>query len=1011
MMNSAGNQQRGRSALLQVFVVLAGFASAMVAFVCWRLNALPTEVEWLVSGKVSFQVMAALDAARFELAGSALIALNFILYISRHAQLIQSVSRNIVAPVDMTSDRVQSSQLRLDIKNADHADIRIVGDAAKSTPATEFPNELDGQAQVADGSSPDQEKTEVQNILTSSFSRKRAQDDQTDAQLQIATDEIARLRRELVSCKQQLESANSAKAQFLANMSHELRTPMNGIMGMTDLLLAGTLTNREERFVRSISASSTTLLGIINDLLDFSKIESGILQLEHGRFSVRDCVEDVCSSLAVNAHAKNIELICYVDEDIPQRMEGDPARVRQILNNLINNAIAFTEEGEVVVRLTRKGGKSGKSLLACDVQDTGVGISPELQVKMFEAFTQADTSNTRDHGGLGMGLAISSQLVSMMNGELTFRSRLGEGTRFSFTMELDDVADAENANKRRRSLNGAKVLVVDDNDTNRTILYHQLSNWGLIVETVESGEAALQALRVAVDRQHGFDVLILDLHMPNMDGIELAKRIQAEPDFKHIQSIMLTSAILQLDGMELKRLGIHKYVSKPARQSVLHDSLASLMPYIGTVGANPSDPSSVREVNSHRPGDLPAVNARVLLAEDNAVNQDVALGMLEQLGCKTTLATDGAAAVKMASMEEYDVVLMDCQMPVMDGYEATRSIKSKSTLNAQTPVIALTANAMSGDREKCLLAGMDDYIAKPVRTSVLSHVLGKWTGKMPDQADQPAHDHDHEPTKAYDPVAPDSPRQSAHSAEAALQRQAPEEAVAVAADAQTPLKTDGFDPDAHSRTPALELSGIREGDLSENYSHREQQRPDDEPVDKGATSQMAAGACDQAKPVVDADTCSSDTANPVNASKPVESSDNSVDPDIDSDADSNGPQTLINRKPIEVIRGLQRPGKDDLLTKVVNVFFEKTPEIITSMKDGLAQCDYKLMSENAHSLKSSSAYLGADCLSAHCKAVEKLILDEQYQELDTLIEKIESDYVLVSAELNAIIDDTVDKAA
>lgn len=918
-MNKNGSPNKGSAGALAPIVIVGGFLLSIVMLVGFKMGVRPWDIPWTDANGFNRQVILVLDAARYEVAAATLVALNFILLFLRRNHRLDRARANA------------ANEVAAQTVDALHSDSGI---HELSASATSFAEDTDRMENIS-GAHSGHISTRTLNTERSKQTQLRLPTLQSvsneNAQLQIATDEIARLRHELVSCKQQLETANQAKTQFLANMSHELRTPMNGIMGMTDLLMGGALSAREERFVRSISASATTLLAIINDLLDFSKIESGILQLEHGRFSVRDCVEDVCTSLAGNAHSKNIELICYVDDNVPKRMDGDPSRVRQILNNLISNAIAFTDEGEVVVRLTRKvdstDAGTGKSFYQCDVQDTGVGISPELQLELFEAFTQADASNTRGHGGLGIGLAITRQLVSMMNGDITFRSRLGEGTRFSFTMELEDVNDAENNQTRRRSLHDAHVLVVDDNETNRTILFHQLSNWGLVVETVASGKLALEAMRAAHDRGAGFDVLILDLHMPEMDGIQLAKAIQAEPDFKHIRSIMLTSAILQLDGMELRRLGIYKYVSKPARQSVLHDSLASLMPLITDqlfVAQSNTDSSSA---------DVPAASARVLLVEDNVVNQDVARGMLEQLGCEVELATDGVDAVSKGEAEKYDIVLMDCQMPRMDGYEATRLIKTGHSINAPTPIVALTANAMDGDREKCLLAGMDDYVAKPIRTQVLSHMLEKWVGK---------------------PLEP-------------------------------------FDKTSHSMTPAL-VSDVDIGDDlhdSDNESNESGELLD-------ATLQRAPYEVNQQTDteLVDQTDCAA-----------------KVDLDVGDpqEADKLLDEAIINLKPINVIRGLQRPGKPDLLGKVVDVYLNKTPEVIDDMLSGLVNQDYSLISSCAHSLKSSSAYLGADVLSEGCKAIETAISAGNYDDLHALINGIATDYTQVEVALTELID--VDKAA
>ena len=930
-MNTNSTRGKMASVILPLVFTSLGLAMSLVALLSAQLGLFPWEIRWWDSGALSTVVLSSIYESRLEFAAAGLVALNFmLLFLRRRSRLTKAIVEEASDGDKRASitDPIAERQLELMTDDQVHAEAddsesdQLIDTASQSTEHLAQDGEITAPANYATSHC----NANRQDVVSAQPARN------ADAQIQIATDEIGRLRRELVSCKQQLEAANQTKAQFLANMSHELRTPMNGIMGMTDLLLGGTLTAREERFVRSISSSAQTLLAIINDLLDFSRINSGSLQLEYGRFSVRDCVEDVCMSLAGQAHMKNIELICYVDDNVPKLMEGDPSRVRQILNNLISNAIAFTDEGEVVVRLSRresaKPSADNKSVYHCDVQDTGIGISPELQLQLFEAFTQADDSNTRGHGGLGMGLAIARQLVSMMGGEMSFRSRLGEGTRFSFSMELENVNDSENKQTRRRSLHGAHVLVVDDNETNRTILFHQLSNWGLIVEAVESGKLALESLREAHDKGQGFDVLILDLHMPEMDGIKLAKVIQAEPDFCHIQSIMLTSAILQLDGMELQRLGIYKYVSKPARQSVLHDSLASLMPYVGNRAARQDsvEPKETKE--------LPIANAKVLLVEDNPVNQDVAMGMLEQLGCEVELATDGADAVSKGAEEKYDIVLMDCQMPLMDGYEATRIIKSGDSINAPTPIIALTANAMEGDREKCLMAGMDDYVSKPVQTQMLSHMLEKWVSV---------------------PMEP-------------------------------------FDKSRHSNTPALLLpSGSREEDINSDGI---------KPVQVDSSGDDVVGA--QVP-----DTSDQEDSTDVGVIQSEETT-NRVDldvgepPNVEKSQNTGDEEALVNMKAIDTIRGLQRPGKPDLLGKVLDVYFKKTPEIIDDMQSGLDNQDYQLISSSAHSLKSSSAYLGADIMSKKCRALEAAISSEDYADIETLITGIAADYERVEVALTEL---------
>ena len=959
--------RKGNPGHVKMFLLLLlGCVAATIALVSLKLDIPVWQITWYDETGISANVLNALNQLRNQLAVLGLVSLScalFLLHSGRVRRRQIAGSSNELSPWMNEGDEL----VELDFTDDENPDFDI--DALDSSVG------LSGSASISASSV---ERTEVRfaprPARASSHSGFRSRND--SAQLQIATDELTRVKKELVNCRQQLETANQAKSQFLANMSHELRTPMNGIMGMTDLLLGGALSAREERFVNSIAASSNSLLAIINDLLDFSKIESGILQLEHGRFSVRDCVEDVCASLASSAHSKNVELICYVDSNVPSQMDGDPGRVRQILQNLISNAIAFTNEGEVVVRLTRKQERKGKSMYHCDVQDTGVGISPEMQIRLFDSFTQADLSNTRGHGGLGMGLAITRELVTMMNGDISFRSRLGEGTRFSFTMELEDVAEGVGGPMRRRSLHGARVLVVDDNETNRTILYHQLSNWGLVVETVESGKLALQMLRTAHDAGQSIDVLILDLHMPEMDGIQLAKQIQAEPDFRHIQAIMLTSAILQLDGMELRKLGIYKYVSKPARQSVLHDSLASLMPH---------ENSNRMRGDAPEPVVVPStVGTRVLLVEDNPVNQDVAMGMLEQLGCEVVLATNGKNAVDMSNMEKYDIVLMDCQMPTMDGYEATRRMKQNGSLNAPTPVVALTANAMAGDREKCLEAGMDDYVSKPVRTQVLSHMIEKWVGHQGDRFIAG----EHSKTPALESTG-------ARAEDLDNHRMIMEPGLdTVKLDEEPPQATV---PTSSPDTSDASDSGEQSGAVSEN-----------EQVSETDSVRPATGLpnSDVAAEDMPSDVDESSAASAVSVERVELEAGNSaaVDDTVTQDEESATVSgSVINLKAINTIRGLQRPGKPDLLTKVVGVYFDKTPEVIDAMVAAMAENDLEAVSACAHSLKSSSAYLGADSLSSRCRKIESAIKDDSADELAELVAGMREEYEQASAELGGLI--------
>jgi len=875
----AQNRQTTRS-VLQLFGVAGLFLLASVALVSYKVELWPWELNWLDGRALSSVVSAVIHESRFELAALAIAALNFLW------ALIRLTSNS---PIEQTA---------FEASTANHALMEMPLDDEAAESADPFDKAMDNTP------------------APTAAVAVAAQDRGTNSQLQITTAELSRLKKDLVGCRQQLEAANQAKSQFLNNISHELRTPMNGIMGMTELLLNGELPPRERRFASSVAASADALLNIINDLLDFSKIEAGTLYLERSRFNVRNCVEDVCAMLAESAHVKGIELICYVDDDMPAQVDGDANRVRQILTNLITNAIAFTSSGEVVVRMTRLDDVDKQHVLQCDVQDTGAGIAPELQATLFEAFTQADTSNTRRHGGLGMGLAIAQQLISMMGGEITFRSRLGEGSRFTYSMKLDRVSDGEQDAPQRRSLQGARALVVDDNETNRTILYHQLSSWGILVDTVDSGASALSYLQEATTTQQPYDVLVLDLNMPDMDGVELARKIAADPQLAGVKSLMLTSAVLELSSSELSAIGIDRYISKPARQSLLHDSLAALMPHVA--GAMPIEAPVDPAVRF-----LP-VRAKVLLAEDNVVNQDVAVSMLEQLGCEVDMVPDGRGAVELCQSKSFDVIFMDCQMPLMDGFEATRAIKASDGDNVDTPIIALTANAMDGDRERCIDNGMDDYLSKPVRQEQLHASMVKWAADKVDTAaagmPKPSKGAGSEPVESARVVAGNFP-------------------------AAAPLA-----PPSHS------------------------QRVDEAPA----------------------------SVFEINSdSNKVYSLDFDLGDDRRSDVVADVP--LINEKAIDTIRSLQRPGKEDLLGKVVQVYFDKTPGLISDMQQAVKEGDLDEVKASAHSLKSSSAYVGADSLSDKCRRIESAAAAEDWETIARLADSIAGEYEAVAGELNGLL--------
>ena len=812
------------------------------------------------------------------------------------------------------------------------------------------------------------------------------------------TSSLGKTREELEAARDEALSMSTAKSEFLARMSHEIRTPMNGVLGMTELLQNTQLDEKQERFARTIYGSAESLLHIINDILDISKIEAGKLELDIAPFDLRHMVEECLDLLAESAHRKDLELIGAFQADAHIFVEGDSLRLRQILINLLSNAVKFTQQGEIIVRVEEQEDDTESVLYRFAVEDTGVGIDPGNLEKIFEPFTQEDGSTTRRFGGTGLGLSICKQLVDLMQGEIGVESNGGRGCAFWFTVRLQkDSTQPELMGAE--ALAGRRVLIVDDNATNRETLQHQLESWKADVAAASSGAEALGVLGTSARKDKPFQAVLLDMNMPEMDGVQLAAAIRRLGHHEAVPLIMLSS-VSAADVDEARNVGdIDAWLTKPVRQSRLLDALSSHLSRPRRAPTVTSDkPEGPRAINDNASGDL-----KVLLAEDNDVNRIVAVGMLNQLGHETTVVTNGQDAVDALKEQDFDLVLMDCQMPVLDGFKATLSIRrwEEEQDHAPTKIIALTANALSGDRERCLASGMDDYVSKPFTLEGLGAVIAEVMRRDPEpESSLPTQDD----AGARVLVVDDNPvnqqvtkamigemgydAQIADDGDAALQAMRTTRFDMILMDCHMPVR-DGYDTTREIRRLEEESSSTRIPivAITADLMRSNRERCLDCGMDDYVTKPFTEG---QLRHVL----------NRWLSGSPAQETSGSVDADGFGRLSETMTLASLDRHALEEILQLDSsPGKT-MVRDIVVSYCALSTKLLLQLRSAIADHDAEQIELLAHSLKGSSGQVGAVLLTGLCEQILAGVRDDSLGNAAALCERAAVEHAAVIAALD-----------